>query len=104
MANTDDDMQFPEKWAKILQTIPEFKDIADAADTVELKKIIIQSEGNVSVIEREKTADMKINAAKEIVKEHSAPYRDALKVQMTKIKYALYLLEGRGENLDSREE
>ena len=98
-----DDTQFPEKWAKILKSIPEFKDTADAADTVELKKIIIQSEGNVSIIEREKTADMKINAAKEIVKEHSAPYRDAFKVQMAKIKYALFLLEGRGVDLDNRE-
>jgi hypothetical protein len=100
----DDEVQFPEKWAKILKNIPEFKDTADAADSVELKKIIIQSEGNISVIEREKSADMKINAAKEIVKEHSAPYRDAMKVQMAKIKYALFLLEGRGEDLDSREE
>ena len=100
----DDDMQFPEKWAKVLKTIPEFKDVADASDTADLKKIIIQSEGNVSIIEREKAADLKINAAKEIVKEHSVPYRDALKVQMAKIKYALFLLEGRGEDLDSREE
>lgn len=100
----DNDTQFPEKWAKILKTIPEFKDSADAADTTNLKKIIIQSEGNVSIIEREKSADMKINAAKEIVKEHSAPYRDAMKVQMAKIKYALFLLEGRGVDLDNRNE
>jgi hypothetical protein len=96
-----DPVTFTEKWAKVLKEIPEFKDTADAADVVELKKIIIESEGNISNIEKEKDEDSKLNAAKEIIKEISAPYRDAIKIQTAKIKYALFLLEGKGESIGS---
>jgi|SRR6185436_1166061 len=99
----NDVVAFPEKWAKVLKELPEFKEIADAASADELKKIILTSEGNVYVIEQEKEADVKLNAAKELVKEHSAPYRDAAKVQMAKIKYALFLLEGKGVELGNKE-
>lgn len=95
---------FPNKWAKILKEIPEFKDTADAASSDELKKIIISCEGNIYTIDKEKDMDSKLNGAKELVKEYSAPYRDALKVQMAKIKYALFLLDGKGVNLDNKDE
>jgi hypothetical protein len=95
---------FPEKWAKILKDLPEFKDTADAASPDDLKKIIISCEGNIYTIDKEKELDSKLNGAKELVKEYSAPYRDALKVQMAKIKYALFLLEGKGVNLDNKED
>jgi hypothetical protein len=98
-----DEVVFPDKWAKVLKSLPEFKDIADAASTDELKKIIITCEGNIYTIDKEKDADVKLNAAKELVKEHSEPYRDALKVQMAKIKYALFLLEGKGVELDNKD-
>ncbi len=92
---------FSEKWAKVLKDLPEFKDMADAASVEDLKKMIITSEGNIYTIEKEKEQDVKLNAAKELVKEHSAPYRDAIKVQTAKIKYALFLLEGKGEDVGS---
>lgn len=95
---------FPEKWAKILKELPEFKDTADAASADDLKKIIISCEGNIYTIDKEKEVDDKLNGAKELVKEYSAPYRDALKVQMAKIKYALFLLEGKGVDLDNKED
>jgi hypothetical protein len=95
---------FPEKWAKVLKEIPEFKEIADAASADELKKTIVLSEGNIYTIEKEKDADVKLNAAREMVKEISAPYRDAAKVQTAKIKYALYLLEGKGVDVGDRVE
>lgn len=95
---------FPEKWAKILKDLPEFKDTADAASADDLKKIIISCEGNIYTIDKEKETDDKLNGAKELVKEYAAPYRDALKVQMAKIKYALFLLEGKGVDLDNKEE
>jgi hypothetical protein len=94
-SNTDPSI-FPEKYAKVLKEIPEFKDTADAASADDLKKIIVTSEGNIFTIEKEKDADVKLNGAKELVKEYSAPYRDAEKMQMVKIKYALFLLEGKG--------
>lgn len=98
------DSNFPEKWAKVLKDLPEFKDTADASSADDLKKIIISCEGNIYTIDKEKLNDDKLNGAKELVKEYSAPYRDALKVQMAKIKYALYLLEGKGVDLDDKED
>lgn len=94
---------FPEKWAKVIKELPEFKDTADAASTEDLKKIIVTSEGNIFNIEKEKEADVKLNAAKELVKDHSAPYRDAAKVQMAKVKYALFLLEGKGVEIGDKQ-
>lgn len=98
-----EEVTFPEKWAKVLKELPEFKDVADAASPDDLKKIIVTSEGNIYTIERDKEADVTLNAAKELVKEHSAPHRDAIKVQMAKIKYALFLLEGKGVDLDNKD-
>ena len=94
---------FPDKWYKVIASLPEFKDIADASSEEDLKKIIITCEGNIYTIDQEKDSDVKLNGAKELVKEYSEPYRDALKVQTAKIKYALFLLEGKGVDLDNKE-
>jgi hypothetical protein len=101
MTNSDDQMPttFSDKWLKVLKDLPEFKDTADAASVDDLKKIIITAEGNISNIEKEKEDDAKLNGAKEIIKELSAPYRDAIKAQTCKVKYALFLLDGKGEEL-----
>jgi hypothetical protein len=99
--NSDDQMPttFPAKWLKVLKDLPEFKDSAEAASVEDLKKMIITAEGNISNIEKEKESDDKLNAAREIIKDLSAPYRDAIKCQMCKVKYALFLLDGKGEAL-----
>ncbi len=47
---------FPEKWAKVIKELPEFKDVADSASADDLKKIIVLSEGNIYTIEKEKEA------------------------------------------------
>lgn len=99
----NDPTTFPDKYAKVLKEIPEFKDTADAASADDLKKIIITCEGNIYTLEKEKEDDAKLNGAKELAKEYAAPYRDAAKVQMTKIKYALFLLEGKGVDLDNKD-
>jgi hypothetical protein len=104
MSDNKDPVTFPEKWAKVLKDLPEFKENADAASTDDLKKIIVTSEGNIYTIEKEKDDDTKLNAAKDLVKEYSAPYRDAVKVQTAKVKYALFLLEGKGEDLNNKDE
>ncbi|CAM6005616.1 unnamed protein product [Sphagnum balticum] len=90
---------FPEKWAKKLPT--GFQDEAAALDEVGLKKIIVECEGNLYTIDKEKAADVKLTAAKELMKDLSGAYRDAVGAQNAKIKYALFLLEGRGVDLDS---
>ena len=69
----------------------------------ELKKVIFEAESSVYVIGKEKSNDSKLNAAKEIVKDLSGPYRDAKSCQMAKIEYALWLLENRGVNLDHKD-
>lgn len=93
----------PEKWLKIVNKMPEFKDIADAASVDDLKKIIVTCEGNIYTVEQEMSADMKLTNAKELVKEYSAAFKDALKAQMAKIKYALFLLENKGVELDNKD-
>lgn len=105
MSNKDDQqpVTFPEKYAKVLKELPEFKDIADAASADELKKTIVTCEGNIYTIEKEKDDDSKLNSARELVKEYAAPYRDAIKVQTAKVKYALFLLEGKGEELNNKD-
>ena len=104
MTKDKEQMSFPEKWNKVLKDLPDFKESVDAMSPEDIKKIIIQSEGNLYTIDKEKDGDVKLNAARELVKEHSAPYRDAKKVQTAKIKYCLYVLENRGEDLNNTEE
>ena len=106
MSKTDDNMPvtFPEKWAKALGKMPEFKDIADAASTEDLKKIVVTCEGNIYTIEKERESDVKLNSAKELVSEFSAPYREAINAQTVKLKYTMFLLEGKGVNLDNKDD
>jgi len=98
----DESVFFPDKWSKQLPT--GFAEEADAMDEDDLKSLIVRSESNIYSIEHEKDEDVKLNAAKDLVKEMSAPYRDAIKTQMAKIKYALFLLEGKGIDLSNRDE
>ncbi len=91
---------FPEKWAK---KITHWVGIAEAMDDAELKKTIVECEGNIYTIDKEKAADVKLKAAKEVVKENSGPYAEAAGVQTAKIKFALFLLENRGVDLDTKD-
>ena len=94
---------FPEKWYKVVVGLPEFKDTADAASVEDLKKIIVECEGNIYTIDQDKENNTKLTAAQELVKEYKAPYTDAIKAQTAKIKYALFLLEGKGVDLDNKD-
>jgi hypothetical protein len=89
---------FPEKW---LKKISHWVDGANSMTDDELKKAIVEAEGNIYTVDKDKDEDVKLRAAKDIVKEHSEPYRDAKNVQTAKIKYACYLLEGRGVNISN---
>jgi len=92
---------FPDKYLKKLPT--GFTDNMDAADTKELKKVIVESEGNIYTIDKAAEADHKLNGAKDLVKELSSSYREAKGCQTSKIKYCLWLMENRGENLDNKD-
>jgi hypothetical protein len=93
----------PKKWDNIIKKLPEFKDAADAASVEDLKKIIVDCEGNIYTIEKEMDADTKLAGAKEDVKTFSEAYREAKKAQQAKIQYALLLLEGKGVELDTQD-
>ena len=92
---------FPQKWAKKLP--PGFQDEAASFDVDALKKVIVDCEGNLYTIAKEKAADAKLVAAREVMKDLSAGYREASGAQNAKIQYALYLLENRGVDLDATE-
>lgn len=98
------DTEFPKKYAKVIDSLPEFKDEADAASVDDLKRIIVTCESNIYEAEKLKEADQKLNAAKELVKDMSGPHRDAVKVQTAKIKYALFRLESQGISVSDSEE
>lgn len=103
MSKNDQNIAMPEKWMKIVNKMPEFKDTADAASVDDLKKIIVTSEGNIYTVENEMAADIKLTQAKELVKDYSAAHKEAIKAQTAKIKYALHLLENKGVELDNKE-
>ena len=94
----------PEKWAKMIAKLPEFKEIADSSSVEDLKKIIVTCEGNIYTVNQEEDADIKLSGAREMVKEYSEPYRDAKKVQQAKIQYSLYLLEAKGIDLNNKDD
>jgi hypothetical protein len=106
MSKDEDTMPttFSKKYMKMLKTMPEFKDTADAASTEDLKKIIVEAEGNIYTIDKAAEANTTLIALKEQIKDITGANNDAKKYQMTKINYALFLLEGKGESLDSRTE
>lgn len=91
------------KWDDVIKKMPEFKDTADAAGVEDLKKIIVECEGNLYTVEKEIEADMKLAGYKEAVKEAMEPYKDAKKAQQAKIQYALFLLEGKGVDLNNKD-
>ena len=87
----------------MIKKMPEFKDTADAAGVEDLKqRIIVDCEGNIYTVNKEEEADTKLSAGREMVKEMSAPYRDAKKLQQAKIQYALLCLESKGVDLDNK--
>jgi hypothetical protein len=95
---------FPSKYLKVLASMPEFKEMADSASEEELKKMIVLAEGNIYSIEEAKGNDAKLNGAKEIAKDLSAPYKEALSAQTVKVKYCLFVLEGKGVELGDKQE
>lgn len=92
----DEESNFPDKWMKIIKELPGFVDETDAATVDALKKIIVESEGNIYTIEKDKEENERIKEAKEALKEYLGPYRDAVKTQTAKIKYCIYLLAQKG--------
>ena len=92
-----EDAEFP---SKLLEKLPEgFADGMQSADTEEIKKKILESEGHLYEIDIDQGKDEKLAAAKDDVKLLSKAYRDAKKTEATKIKYCIFVLETRGVHI-----
>lgn len=90
---------------KILDRLPDgWADSANSMKEDELKQVIVQCEGNLYLIAQEKEGDANLAKAREEVKNLGAAYRDGKNTQQAKITYALWLLESRGADLDSRDD
>jgi hypothetical protein len=101
MAENNVETVFPDR---ILKKLPDgFPETVSSMKDDELKQVVFECEGNLYSIEKDKDADVKLNSAKEQVKEHSLPYREAKACQNAKIRYVMWLLEGRGVSLDNKE-
>lgn len=87
---------FPKKYSKL---IPDLIESMSSADTEDLKKKILEAEGNLYDIDAAKIADEALLKAKEHAKELAASYRESRAIEIAKIQLALYILEDRGVNL-----
>ncbi len=94
---------FPEKYVKVLNKLAgEFMDSSNSKTDDEVRKEILKAEGNIYEIEQAKDGDIKLNGAKDLVKELSGPYRESKTVETAKIKYSIHLLESRGVPIDKK--
>lgn len=91
------DKEFPKRFEKKLPT--GFVEGVESMDTEEIKSKIYETQAHIYEIDKAKDEDEKLNGAKEIVKDLSAPYKDAAATENAKIKYCFFVLEGRGVNL-----
>lgn len=83
---------------KLLSKLPPgyAEDLA-SYDDAQLQSELVQCEANIHQVETDKAADDKLNGAKALVKDLSAPYRDAIAAQRAKIKFVLASLMERGK-------
>lgn len=91
--------KFPEKFYKKIKDIPDFLDGINSMDTDEIKKKILECEGNIYDTDNAKMADVELTQTKEKAKELAKPYRETKGIETAKLQYCLYILESRGVNL-----
>ena len=87
---------------KIISKLPTgYIDEVNGSSPEKLKAEIIQAETNIKRVEQERNADEKLAGARELVKDLSAPYRDAITAQRAKIAYVMFLLGEKGQLPDA---
>lgn len=92
---SDDKDQFPKKYSKLL---PDgFESDAQAMSDEDLKKEMNAMEFAMHNLDKEKAADEKLNAAKELMKDLGGGYREARAPMNAKLKYCIYVLDSRGK-------
>ena len=92
-----DQKDFPPRFAKKLPT--GYEETIQSMDTDEIKSKIYEAQCHVYEVEKAKDEDEKLNAAREMVKELSAPYKETRDNEIAKLKYCFFVLESRGVNL-----
>jgi hypothetical protein len=84
---------FPAKYANLIK---DFMPEADGMTPDGLKKAIIDAENAIAEAERTRDSDQKLKDAREQVKDLSLGYKEIIKRQTARIRYALMVLEGKG--------
>lgn len=93
----EEDNAFPKKWLKKLQCLSDgWMDGIESSSTEDIEDVIVKAEKCISQIEKDMAADPILAGAKETVKDISSGYKDAISVEVAKIKYCVYVLENRG--------
>ena len=82
---------------KLEKTVPEFLDSVEGMGVEELKKQVMTCEKHIYEVDVGMENEEKLDAAKDIVKEFSAPYRETKTLQQNKIKYIMHLLQEKGQ-------
>ena len=91
----------PKKWDNLLKKMLSSNRQPKAADIPELKKIIVEAEGNIYTANKEEEADGKLAGAREVVKNFLS---HIVMLKMTnRPKFNMpSLLEGKGVDLDNK--
>ena len=92
----------PKKWDNILKKYPDVKQELDQMSVEELKKVIVDAEGNIFSTNQSEENDVKLQSAKELAKSLGASYREAKQFQGVKIAYSLLCLQSKGVDIDNR--
>lgn len=91
---------FPKKYSKkISESDAEFLDNVMSLETEDIKKKILECEGNIYEVESAKDADEELIKTREKVKEMAAPYKETKSLEAAKLQYCLFVLEERGVEL-----
>jgi len=93
-SNDNPVLEFPKRW---LSKLPDgFTDTVNTMDTEDIKKMMVECERSAGEVEKEMDNDIKLGAAKELVKDLGGAYRDTLKTYKAKIKYLVFTMDQRG--------
>ncbi len=93
---------FPKNLATKLPA--DFADTVNAMSAEEINERILQAEGNIYKVEDDLATNEGILSAKEELKSMTGPYRDTKKMEAAKIKYCLWVLEERGQEIGQEQE
>lgn len=92
--------QFPKKYYKKLS--PEFTDAAESLSKEEIERKILEAEENIYQIDDAVDADEELNKAKEALKEMTSSYRESKAGETAKIKFLLFVIENRGQEVSTK--